>query len=295
MFEDNLFHADLHPGNIILLRDNRVALIDFGTIGNSDHNFLITYKASLAALAEKDYLRAADLTLTLAIEPPAAVRLGSLRAEMVRGYKDWEARTHLSGVGYHDRSLAAAGANAGRIMFDHKVQLSWQNLRISRTWGTLDASLSFLMPQANYMKLFSGYFKKAQARQMTPRRIIAGLVGGIIRAKAAADGVNSMIGPFVRKQIILAPNTANVPQRVLQLLHSVFRYAYVFCFIVLVVGCVLLIYRYHGHLLGFEHDVLVDLSDDVLDAEEIWSLALVFIGGLVLTLRAAVKRLGAGA
>ncbi len=32
---DDIFHADPHPGNILLLKDNKIALIDFGIIGNS--------------------------------------------------------------------------------------------------------------------------------------------------------------------------------------------------------------------------------------------------------------------
>src|SRR3954453_9163366 len=31
--EDNLFHADPHPGNIVLLRDSWIAFLDFGSIG----------------------------------------------------------------------------------------------------------------------------------------------------------------------------------------------------------------------------------------------------------------------
>jgi hypothetical protein len=34
----------------------------------------------------------------------------------VRTYRDWENRTHLSGTGYHERSLGSAGTDAGRIM-----------------------------------------------------------------------------------------------------------------------------------------------------------------------------------
>ena len=30
IFEDNLYHGDLHPGNIILLRNSQVAFIDMG-------------------------------------------------------------------------------------------------------------------------------------------------------------------------------------------------------------------------------------------------------------------------
>jgi ubiquinone biosynthesis protein len=295
MFEDNLFHADLHPGNILLLRGSRVALIDFGTIGSSDRSFLITYKASLAALAEKDYLRAADLTLRLAIEPPPASQLESLRAEMVRGYKHWEGRTHLQGLGYHDRSLAAAGADSGRIMFEHQVQLSWQNLRISRTWGTLDASLSFLLPEANYMKLFTGYFKKAQARRLTPRRLLAGLVGGLTRTTASVEEYREMLGPVVRKQVLLAPRIANVPQRVIQLMQTVFRIAFVFLMVSLAFGSLLLIHRFHLDLLWFHSPLLSELADEALEPKEIWIFSLIFLTGIAFTLRRAVKKLEAGA
>ena len=33
VYEDGFFHADPHPGNILALKDNRVALLDFGQVG----------------------------------------------------------------------------------------------------------------------------------------------------------------------------------------------------------------------------------------------------------------------
>ena len=38
-YEDNLFHADLHPGNIMLLKKNRIAMIDFGSVGKLEEKF----------------------------------------------------------------------------------------------------------------------------------------------------------------------------------------------------------------------------------------------------------------
>ncbi len=43
VFEDNLYHCDLHPGNIVLLRDDRFALIDFGAIASFEKSFLEKY------------------------------------------------------------------------------------------------------------------------------------------------------------------------------------------------------------------------------------------------------------
>jgi ubiquinone biosynthesis protein len=34
VFEDGFFHADLHPGNMLIKDDGNIALIDFGLVGH---------------------------------------------------------------------------------------------------------------------------------------------------------------------------------------------------------------------------------------------------------------------
>jgi ubiquinone biosynthesis protein len=282
--EDNLFHADLHPGNIILLRENRFALIDFGTIGSCDRSFLLTYKASLAAMAEKDFLRAADMTLRLAIKPPGPGILEQLRQEIVASYRHWEARTHLQGVEYHERSLAAAGNESGRIMFKYKVQLTWEFMRISRTWSTLDASLSFLIPQASYLSLFRKYFKAAQRRNMQPRRLLSTIVGSVRRTYATLEEYQDMLGPIARKQAILRPSFINAGERLLRFARTYFRlFANVILIIAIVAGLMELDH-YHPDLFRFENHVLHELADENLTGEEIWwmSLAAAVIVGFII-------------
>src|SRR3546814_5203521 len=104
-------------------------------------------------MAQKDFGRAADLVLRLTIAPPTLSDVKHLQRDLVRTYRDWESRTHLSGLGYYQRSLGAAGADAGRVMARYKVTMSWTFMRLNRTWSTMDASLNFLVPNANYIDL----------------------------------------------------------------------------------------------------------------------------------------------
>ena len=168
LLEDNLFHADLHPGNIMLLRDNRVALIDLGTVGTMEREFLELYLMSLRALAKKDFSQAADYLLRLCPELPT-LQLGALKRDLVRGYRQWEARTHLRNIPYHEKALTSAGAASGQILYKYRVQPSWTFMRISRTWATLDASMQFLIPDANYMQLFKRYFEVPGSARSAPR------------------------------------------------------------------------------------------------------------------------------
>ena len=75
-----MFHGDLHPGNIVLLRNNRFALIDLGTVGNLDANFVNIYKQEALAIAHHDYVKAADLYClmcdSIQVVDLAAFRLG---------------------------------------------------------------------------------------------------------------------------------------------------------------------------------------------------------------------------
>ena len=61
ILEDNLYHGDLHPGNIILLRDSNIALIDCGTIGFLELEYLQKFRLFMKSLVELDYDKAADL------------------------------------------------------------------------------------------------------------------------------------------------------------------------------------------------------------------------------------------
>ena len=36
IFQDGFFHADLHPGNLMLLDDKRIGFIDLGMVGRLD-------------------------------------------------------------------------------------------------------------------------------------------------------------------------------------------------------------------------------------------------------------------
>lgn len=63
---DGLYHADLHPGNVILLPDGRPALIDFGSVGRLDPGLRDTVQELLAAYIQDDTSRIADAVLRMA-------------------------------------------------------------------------------------------------------------------------------------------------------------------------------------------------------------------------------------
>jgi ubiquinone biosynthesis protein len=69
---DGIYHADLHPGNIMLLADGRPALLDFGSVGRLDLSLRQTVQDLLIAYLQSDTRRIADTMLTIAPLPDGA-------------------------------------------------------------------------------------------------------------------------------------------------------------------------------------------------------------------------------
>jgi ubiquinone biosynthesis protein len=63
---DGVYHADLHPGNVLVLPDGRPALIDFGSVGRLDPGLRDTVQELLAAYLQDDTTRIADAVLRMA-------------------------------------------------------------------------------------------------------------------------------------------------------------------------------------------------------------------------------------
>lgn len=77
---NGFFHADPHPGNIIFLRDNRLAFIDFGMVGRLSEERREEVAGLLYAMVERDANRVVDVLLEWAGD--AAVDIRGLTADV---------------------------------------------------------------------------------------------------------------------------------------------------------------------------------------------------------------------
>jgi ubiquinone biosynthesis protein len=196
LFEDNLFHGDLHPGNILLLRDSRVAFIDFGTVGSSNSHFLTMYMRGMEAIGEQDYSKGIDYLFLLCDRLPSQ-NMEPAKAVAVKAYQEWAARTTLERLSYYEKSIGNMSASAGKMLAPYKVVMSWQFLKVGRTWSTLDASLSFLLPDVRFPELLRTYFRGATVRGRKRMKKV-GLGGGIAQIESFISEFTELRGGMVR-------------------------------------------------------------------------------------------------
>lgn len=205
LFEDNLYHGDLHPGNIILLRNSRIALIDFGASAFTEREYLQRFYLFFRALATRDYSKAADLTFLLGGALPV-IDLELVKGKLIEALRSWGIRTLVTDLPYHEKSLDNAFVQVTKIMFQYRCEVKWALLRIRRASATLDASLIHLFPDIDYNKLVEQYLRKAERRSFrvaTRRLMLPGLIRATTTAMEVAESVyeNAVYqGSVIRRQ-----------------------------------------------------------------------------------------------
>jgi ubiquinone biosynthesis protein len=204
LFEDNLYHGDMHPGNIVLLRGNRIALIDFGTTNFTEREYLQKFRMFSRALATRDYAKAADLALMLCATLPN-FDVDLVKEKLIRSIRAWATRTLVKQLPYHEKSLDNATIEIMRVLIEYKCTMDWAWLRIHRALSTLDASLIHLYPDVNYTKVVQRYFQKYDRRELAQTlqpAMLARAIGSVKVGFDIQDRINEYTvfqGSLIRK------------------------------------------------------------------------------------------------
>lgn len=127
-----VFHADLHPGNLMLASDGTVTLIDFGSVGVLEKSMRRLLLPLLVAIANEDDVAATDIVLML-VTPPDTDTFDQVALQHDIGVI--LTRMHNAGV---DQNVFAALVD---VMRHHRLALPPSLLLVFRTLASLEGSL----------------------------------------------------------------------------------------------------------------------------------------------------------
>ncbi|NES66686.1 MAG: AarF/ABC1/UbiB kinase family protein [Okeania sp. SIO2D1] len=208
LLEDNLFHADLHPGNIILLRKSKFVFIDLGSAGSLDSELRINYLNYVNALAEGDFTKASDCYIRFSLDIPK-VNIPRVRVEMARGFETWSTKCELKGVPYREKSLGEATQEVTNVAFGYKIPINWTLLKITRSFLALDGSLQYLVPEVDVFKLLQRYSKQADRRVLINSLRPENIRASFQQLSNTISQYNDVVLPQLRQQTIPFELTVN--------------------------------------------------------------------------------------
>ena len=69
VYNHGFFHADMHPGNLFLLRSGDIGVVDFGIMGKIDKKTRIAIAEILIGFLQRDYKRVAEIHIEIGLVP----------------------------------------------------------------------------------------------------------------------------------------------------------------------------------------------------------------------------------
>ncbi|NET43202.1 AarF/ABC1/UbiB kinase family protein [Okeania sp. SIO2B3] len=208
IYEDNLYHGDLHPGNIILLRKNKFVLIDLGSTGSLEKELRTSYLKYNKALSEGDFTRAADYIIRFAVDVPK-VNISRARVEIAQATQTWADSSGLKGLSYKEKSLGGATAEFSQVLNRYGIPNNWSFLKVSRSLLTLDGSLQYLLPDFDYFKVSKKYNQQSERRALIQSLRPESMMASMNKFSEIFAEYNDLILPQLRQQTIPFELTVN--------------------------------------------------------------------------------------
>lgn len=165
IFTHGFYHADPHPGNILLLPGNIIGLLDFGMVGRIDERLREDIEAMLLAIINRDVLMLTSIIKRVGTPPPALdeAALGVDVADFVGNYAT-QSLSHFN--------LGGALNEITEIVRRHQIFLPAQVSLLIKTLVTLEGTSRMLHPDFSLIEIMQPFHRKMMLRRLSPARQI---------------------------------------------------------------------------------------------------------------------------
>ncbi len=164
IFEHGLFHADLHPGNLFIEMDERIALIDFGMIGTVSDDPRDALASIILAVLHHDYDQLVDALLALGFARQRVDRR-ALRADMARLLAPYYGRT------LDEIALGPLMEAAFATIRTHQLQLPPDLVLLLKTLIMSEGMGAQLDPRFRLSEAIAPYARRLIRQRYAPMRL----------------------------------------------------------------------------------------------------------------------------
>ena len=178
VFEHGFFHGDLHGGNVLVLSDDRIGLLDFGLVGRIDRYMLEAIAGILVALVARDFRRVAD-SLTEIAEKGEMVDRDTFARDLARVLEPQLDSDSLSTI------------DTGKVLTDlfdvaqrHGLRVPQDLLLLIRSLIALESMGRELDPNIDVLRVITEFAKTLAVDRYKPERL---LIDAVMALRDFAD------------------------------------------------------------------------------------------------------------
>lgn len=190
LFDDGLFHGDPHPGNLLLLEGNRLALLDFGVVGRLTRPMQETLVMLCLAVALKDSDSVARILYRVGV-PDARANLMGFRND-IESILGQHLPTTLGQV--DARTLLRDLLD---LAVKYRIRIPKEYALLSRASISTEGMLRGLYPELNIIEVALPYAKELMAGRYDPSQLQGGLMRTLLRFQSMAQDLPTQLSQIL--------------------------------------------------------------------------------------------------
>ena len=163
IFDEGLFHADPHPGNLIVASDGRLGILDFGMVGRIDENLRESIEEMLIAISQSDQYRLTRLIRRIGDAPLDLDE--SLLAIDVADFIGTFGRQRLG-----EFDMTGAINSLSELLHRHAITFPNQSALLLKMLISLEGTLRELGASFDSLEMVRNFVRRVMRRRLSPER-----------------------------------------------------------------------------------------------------------------------------
>jgi ubiquinone biosynthesis protein len=163
IFHHGFYHGDPHPGNLIVLPDGAIGLLDFGMVGRLDEQLREDIEDMLLAIVSQDAQQLTSLVMRLGAVPPGLDE-PALSVDLS------EFVVHYANQPVDSFDLGGALSEMIEIVQRYRIALPPPLAMLIKVLVMLEGTVRQLQPSFSLMELIQPYQRKMLRRRLSPAR-----------------------------------------------------------------------------------------------------------------------------
>ena len=163
VLEDGFFHADPHPGNMLILPNEAIGLIDFGTVGFLDERDKANLIRLYIAIIQFDATAAVNQLIRMGIADPSVDEIGLERdlRRLLRRYK---------GLPLKDISASELLAEIQPIIYEYRLRVPSDYWLLIKTLVIMEGVGKHIAPDFDVFEVSGPYVRRFLIQLALPTR-----------------------------------------------------------------------------------------------------------------------------
>ena len=196
--EDGFFHADPHPGNIFVMPDGRIGLVDFGIVGWLTPDIMESIAGALVALVRKDFDALVDQYINLGLVTED-VDIESFKRDFKNDIRDF--LIPLYDLTLSEINIAQYMDTLLNMAIKYRLKIPADLLLLDKCLLILDSIGRELDPNFNFISIAEPYATKLMRSRYNPKKIYEKFERQMSELTSFATATPRQVQLFLRKAL----------------------------------------------------------------------------------------------